>query len=176
MSIRSMTDLALERDKAPAKKQGVRRRGVPAAGDGPAADQLQKSRDVLVDAIPTEVLAPYTGLTAIIVSTIESGDSQHLALRWGIYAVGLAAIAAWLCSGYLWRRASDRHRRFPLLEVLTATVAFAAWGLVMPGSPLAAELGGGSTLTIWTAIITVAGGLVVAMLTSPLKKGAKTTA
>jgi hypothetical protein len=174
-----MTDLALERDQTTPRKSSVRRHGRTAdaarqpaqAGDQP--DQLQGTRDVLISAIPTEVLAPYTGLIAIIVSTIEGGDDKMLVLRWAIYAVGIVAIAAWIGSGYLHQSAAQKRRRFPVLETITAAVAFAAWGLVMPGSPLSADLSG-SALTVWTAVITAGGGLLVTILAGPLTKQAKT--
>jgi hypothetical protein len=54
-------------------------------------------------------------------------------------------------------------------------VAFAAWGLVMPQSPLAAELSGDNRV-IWTAIITVVGVAVLGLLSRSLQKPRTDTA
>jgi hypothetical protein len=59
-----------------------------------------------------------------------------------------------------------------VLETVAALVAFGAWGLVMPGSPLSAALSG-DDLTIWTGILTIGGAFVVTLLANPLQQAAK---
>jgi hypothetical protein len=49
-----------------------------------------------------------------------------------------------------------------------ATLAFAAWGLVMPGAPLTYSIDDKSSLTIWTFIIVTVTTSVIAAL--PLTK------
>lgn len=69
-------------------------------------------------------------------------------------------------------RAAGKKRRFPWLETAAAAVAFAAWGLVMPASPLNAELSGDDRV-IWTVIITVLGVGVLGLLGVPLSQQVK---
>jgi hypothetical protein len=108
----------------------------------------------------------------VIVSTIGAGEGARLVMRWILYAAGFLAIAVWLGGAYI--RQPKKKRRFPVAETLAATFAFAAWGLVMPGSPLSASVGG-DDLTIWTAIITAVGVFLVGVVMgSPLKKAAGT--
>jgi hypothetical protein len=170
MSLRSMTDLALERDSGTPPRRQLR--GRQAAGQGAPAAAAQPSRsDVLVSAIPTEVLGPYTAIVGVIVATIGPSEPDRSVLRWALYCGGLIAIVLWLGSVYLRERDAKRARRFPVAEVLAALIAFAAWGLIMPGSPLSLSLGS-DDLTIWTAIITAVGVFLVSVLATPLRNPA----
>lgn len=127
----------------------------------------------LVAAIPTEPLALYTFLVATIVSTIEADGDQRLFMRWAIYAATIVVIALWLAASFLRNRdPEEKKRRFPWVETAAAVAAFAAWGLAMPESPLSAELSGDDR-TIWTAIITAAGVVVLGMLGKPLTEEVK---
>ncbi|HWM54778.1 MAG TPA: hypothetical protein VNO20_05275 [Solirubrobacterales bacterium] len=130
--------------------------------------------NLLVSAIPTEPLALYTFLVGGIVATIDSGETERLGLRWGLYAAMIAFIVLWLTSSYLRRPKTERKRRFPFAETLAAIVAFAAWGLVMPESPLNAELSGDDQ-TVLTLVITGAGVALLGLLTGSLSKPAKVT-
>ena len=123
-------------------------------------------------AIPTEPLALYTFVVAGIVATIDVGENQRLAMRWTIYGVMIVFIAAWLTIGYRHGRAEVRKRTFPVAETMAAVVAFAAWGLVMPESPLNAELAGDDR-AVWTLLITGAGAAVLAAIGQSLKGQAK---
>jgi uncharacterized membrane protein len=166
MSIQSMANLAEERDSGTPRRPAARRSAARAAQ--PAPTDQQTRTDVLISAIPTEVLGPYTAIVGVVVSTIDSGEGDRAFLRWTLYGVGLLAIVFWLGSAYL--RGTARKRRFPLAETLAALFAFAGWGLVMPGSPLSLSLSG-DDLTIWTAIITAAAVFLVGVLAgTPLKK------
>jgi hypothetical protein len=57
------------------------------------------------------------------------------------------------------------------VETISAALAFAAWGLVMPGSPLSIDTHG-DDLTIATALISAAGVLGLAALGVRLSKEA----
>jgi len=165
MSLSTLGTIAVQRDK-----QAPRRSKRRPATAGEMNDTEQRGyANVLVAAIPTEPLALYTALVGTIVAGIEAGEDSMLDMRWAIYAAGIVFIVAWLGSVYLRRPAVERKRRFPLVETASATVAFAAWGLVMPGSPLSAEISG-DDLTAWTAIITVAGVAILGLLGVPLKQ------
>ena len=166
MSIQSMLDLAAERDARTPRKTGIRGTRAAEAGDeGPS------NADLLVKSIPTEVLAPYTALVGGVVATIGPKESPEAALRWGLYVGGLVAIAIWFAGVYM--RTAAKKRKFPLAEALAALIAFGAWGLVMPASPLSIDVTG-DDLTRWTLIITAAGAFLVGVLVGPqLKKPVK---
>jgi hypothetical protein len=55
---------------------------------------------------------------------------------------------------------------------VAALIAFAAWGLVMPGSPLGEELSS-SNENIWYALITAAGLIALGSLKGTLSTKAK---
>jgi FtsH-binding integral membrane protein len=153
MSVRSLTTLAVERDTE--------------AHDGKAFT------DVLISAIPSEVLGLYTFVVTAIVGTITSdSDDKQLSLRWIVFGAGVLATVVYLIVGYLQARAATRKRRFPGQELTAAVVAFSAWGLVMPGSPLSASLTDDQA-RIWTAIITAAGVFVLFLLRGALTGRAK---
>jgi hypothetical protein len=174
MSLSTLTKIAVQREhgvpKATKKKPEPRAEGEPKK-EYPTEKRSYLS--TLAAAIPTEPLALYTFLVATIVATIGPGDDERLFMRWAIYAATIAVIVLWLGASHFRNLdAKERKRRFPWLEAASATVAFAAWGLAMPESPLNAELSGDDR-TIWTAIVTVAGVLVLGMLGKDLKEEAK---
>jgi hypothetical protein len=152
MSVRSLTTLAVERDtEAPASAKGF--------------------TDVLISAIPSEVLGLYTFVVTAIVGTITAGDDKQLGLRWVVFVAGALATVVHLLVGYVQVRHATRRRRFPGPEVTAAVVAFSAWGLIMPGSPLTATLSADGA-RIWTAIITAVGVFVLFLLRGSLTKPA----
>jgi hypothetical protein len=165
MSLRSLQSIALERDvRSPTRTQ-------PTGEEGELVEAPMRRTDMLVAAIPTEVLAPYTALIGLVVATIDPGESRRVALRWGIYVAGYVAIVTYMGVTYVRTRAAS-GRRFPVLETAAAVVAFGAWGLVMPGSPLSVGLSG-DDLTIWTGILTIGGAFLVTLLANPLKQPVK---
>lgn len=171
MSIRSMSELAVERDLRRPRKPGPRRAG--AGGEDDRDVEAQSRSDILISAIPTEVLAPYTFLIGVIVSTIDPNEDERLGLRWTVYGVAFAFIVIALFGNYVRLRKPDKRRKFPLPEMLSAIVAFGAWGLIMPGTPLAAEISE-DDFTIWSAIITVVAIFVISVvLGTPLKEETK---
>jgi len=169
MSLSTLSAVAAQRDSGTPQ----RAKRTPANGTEAEKTESQGYFDLLVSAIPTEPLALYTFLIAGIVATINGNDSLRLDLRWTIYAVMIAFIVLWLGASYIRRPKAEKKRRIPFVEMLSAVIAFAAWGLVMPESPLNAELSGDDQ-TIWTLIITVAGVALLGLLTGSLKKPAKT--
>jgi hypothetical protein len=135
------------------------------------ATEKQGFVDLLVAAIPTEPLALYTFLIGGIVATIDSGEDERLALRWAIYGVTICFIALWLALTYRHRTTGSRKRWLPYAEIGAAVVAFAAWGLAMPESPLSAELSGDDRV-VWTLVITAAGVALLGLITGKLKNPA----
>jgi len=166
MSLNSMLQVELQRDVKPKPTKRVQTKN--AAGEVEESEEQQKAKDLLIAAVPTEVLAPYTALVGLIVSTIDTGESPRELMRWIIYFVGLLAIFLFLWLSYSHQKDSSAKRTFPIAGIAVALVAFAAWGLVMPGSPLSVTLSG-DDLLIWTSIITVGGGFLVSLMTRPLQ-------
>jgi hypothetical protein len=168
MSLSRLSAVAAQRDTGPPK----RAKRKPKSAQETEETEEQGYLDLLVTAIPTEPLALYTFLIGGIVATIDAGEDQRLTMRWAIYAAMIAFIILWLCASYIRRPSSDKKRKLPFVETLSAVVAFGAWGLVMPESPLNAELHGDDR-TVWTLVITVAGVALLGLLSGSLKKPAK---
>lgn len=168
MSLSTLTKIAIQRESGAPK--ATKKKLAP----GEVATEGRSYLSSLAAAIPTEPLALYTFLVATIVSTIEAKGDQRLPMRWAIYAATIVVIALWLGVSFFRNRDQEKkkRRRFPWVETVAAVAAFAAWGLAMPESPLNAELSGDDR-TIWTAIITAAGVVVVGMLGKPLTEKAK---
>jgi hypothetical protein len=168
MSLSRLSAVAVQRETTPPQRAKKK----PKTAAETQATETQGYVDLLVAAIPTEPLALYTFVVGGIVATIDSGESQRLGLRWGIYVVMLVFIVLWLAFAYRRRTGNDRKRRFPVAEIAAAVVAFAAWGLVMPESPLYAELSGDDRV-VWTILITGAGAAVLSLITGKLKTPAR---
>jgi len=170
MSISALTDLAVTRDNDAHEGRAAKRKVNRASGE---VEKLsQSARGVLSKAIPTEVLAGYTAIVGVVVGTIkvthaDPSPNQLVGLRWGLFGGFLAFTSLAVVGSYLRKRADARHRKLPFLEVLAATIAAAAWGLVMPGNPLVVDMSAQVT-TIATTIITIVGGGIVASLSVPL--------
>ena len=173
MSIRSLSSLALQRDAAAPKR--TKRR--PTSAEDAKKTEQQRRADVLVAMIPTEPLAVYTAAVALVVAQIGNlePENQYMLLRWILFAGFCAGIPGFLIVTYLRNKSATKSRRLPFAEVVSAALAFGAWGLIMPGSPLAAELDGGAEqLTI--GLITLLSAFALATLFgSTLEKQAKTT-
>lgn len=135
MSLRSMLQVEFDRDSKSSPKKRIRKK--TGAKTSESVEERQKSSDLLVHAIPTEVLAPYTALVAGIVATIDPGENAQAGLRWSIYAAGFVAIALGLGIPYMRQRATTAKRKFPVAGTLTAMLAFGAWGsLAMSHCPM----------------------------------------
>lgn len=189
MSVQGLAMLAVARDAGQpktAKRKAVHLATQDSVDTGRAPATLATTGDALVAAIPTEPLALYTGLTAAITAlfaTDVARSEQYLPLRWTIFAVSIVVVAVWVVGDYYSQRvkpAKDKAvRRIPVPEVLTSG-AFAAWALVMPGSPLRSEVSG-TTATVVTLCITFGGATFVFLmahlgLTKPSNIAPTTTA
>ncbi len=170
MSLSTLARIATQRDTG--KPHVAKKRKKTQGEESKIGTEERSYFSTLVAAIPTEPLALYTFLVATIVATIEPGGDEHLFLRWVIYLAMIGVIVLWLWSSYRRNRDSQESRSFPVLETMSAVVAFAAWGLAMPESPLNAALSSDNR-TIWTAIVTVVGVLILGMLGKTLKEEVK---
>lgn len=147
MSISALTSLAATRNTAQPTKQSV---GKAAAG-APGAQELAGMTDLLATQVPTELVAPYTAITAAIVGAVASPSAAHphpdqLAVwRWIAFGMLVGLTVAFVWAG---ARRKSAHRRFPLLEIVGATVAATGWAFVLPGSPLVPYIHGQTSRTI----------------------------
>ena len=195
MSIRSLTMLAVARDKAApsAPAGGGGGEAAVAAPDGTVAGRPagqpaaqggvpQQFADVLTSAIPTEPLTAYTALIGVAVGAAEPFHPRaYLPFRWGAYGVFLGVTAAAVWVAYLRKsrgpqgpRDPVNRRSVPLAELLSALVAAGAWGLAMPGSAFNIQIGG-TTRVLATASIVIGAAALLTLLFAPqLKSGTKT--
>jgi hypothetical protein len=174
MSLARISAIAVDREVTTPKRRKRKAKKTEDLEKDQQELEKQSYLGVLTDAIPTEPLALYTFLIAAIVATIDAEETERLLMRWIIYGVFVAFIVAWIVASWL-RNRTKKVRKFPLAEVGTAVIAFAAWGLVMPESPLMAELDSGDDQAVWTAIITTAGVGLLGVFGVSLKEEAKKT-
>jgi hypothetical protein len=135
MTIRSITALAAQRDLRVPSSTG----GPPPAPEAAAAATQPGSEtgqlDTLSAAIPSDVAALYTSVVGVLAGVLQSNaDASYLPLRWGLYGGCLLATLIAVIGSY--RSLSNRKRKLPWAETITALTAFAFWGLVVPESPL----------------------------------------
>lgn len=174
MSIRSVTDLAVERDMtAP---------GTPVASQSPGRD-YERLRDVVISAIPTEVLVLYTAVTSgALALMIRDQPTSYLPYRWTLFAFALALTPAAIYVAYR-RKFGERKmhpigghllsgkHRVPYLEMAASTLAAAAWFLVVPGSPLLATLSVSAAEMTSVTIIVVTAAVLGLGFGRPLSTG-----
>ena len=136
MSAKSLAQLAVDRDTVL-----------------PGQPVVKDSSDVLVAAVPTEALAAYTAVVGVVLAAnIGAGYGPF---RWVAYAsfVALAVLAPVMLFRHRAAATSQDTRKLPIPECLAAGAAAGAWGLVMPGSPLAMILTGNALVFATTAIL-----------------------
>jgi hypothetical protein len=163
MSLRALSVRAAWRD---APQVAATTRVEPAVGGLPAgAGEVQKMDGALTDAVPTEVLGPYTAAVAIIVANASAHDPLS-ALRWGTYAGALVLTLLYVIVAF--RRDPKRKRKLPWVEMTSAVFAAAAWGLAMPESPLSVSVHG-SDLAVASGLIALGGGVLVGLFTGTMR-------
>ena len=143
MSAKSLAQLATDRDMKP-----------------PGDSVVEDSSDVLVAAVPSEALAAYTALIGIVLAA--NIGTAYGPFRWSAYGafVALAVLAPIVLFKHRTAGSDKESRTLPILECLTAAVAAAAWGLVMPGSPLTMILKGNASVFATTAILVGAAAVI----------------
>ena len=140
------------------------------------SDETARKRDVLIAAIPTEVIGFYTLSLAIIVGLVNEPTAavpkpdQLVAWRWAAFGLMIGLIPAVFISAYSQKR-KGRGRRFPVLELVAALVAGVAWGLSTPESPLFPHLNDDGQV-IASALIGSAGAILVLSLAPRLRQQA----
>jgi hypothetical protein len=170
MSIRSITDLAVKRDKAPP--------GQPVTSKDPGR-ATERAQDAIISAIPAEILAFYTALTGgALALLIRDDPSAYLPYRWLLLGVALLLTPLAVYRSYLSKFDAARGQEDmpdkpapPYWEMAASTVAAAAWFLAAPGSPLLAMLSADAGAVTSGAIVIVAATLLWAVFGRPLTLG-----
>lgn len=168
MSISSLTSIAAVRDQAKPTKGHI---GKQSTKDDDAASPASRW-NMLVSSIPTELVAPYTALTAAIVASVAKATranphpDHYERWRWGALALLALGTAGMVWVGAL-RKGSTR--KVPLLEIATSVVAAIGWALALPNSPLTPHLAKGER-TFVPLFIAFAAGIVALLLAGGLKQ------
>jgi hypothetical protein len=153
MSLRSIGTLARQR------------RGT-APGTGAAAAATGGSITSLEAAVPTEIVALYTAIIAGCQSVLHNyPHATFFAFRLIIYLVALAA-TIYVAIRNVTPAVGGRAQAAWSPEVVTATLAFASWGLVLPGSFLYVWLSG-PVLPVVVITITAAASFLLAVVFAP---------
>jgi hypothetical protein len=138
MSISTLTTLAAVRDDRAPRRADVGK----TKPEDPHADERASIANLLVTAVPTELVAPYTALTAVIVGLIDAptpaapDPGQFEALRWIVFALLLVGTGGAIYRGAAKKRGPGSGSRLPAAELAAGLVAAAGWGLALPESPL----------------------------------------
>lgn len=131
--------------------------------------QFTSSLGALVDAIPTEVVGPYTAIVAILSSA--TGISDPRPWLWLTYGLGGAVIGLYFLVTYRTGKKAKATKSFQPWAILMALLAFGIWGLVTPDSPLSKALDPEQFAYI-APITGIVGALLVTILSKPLTKKA----
>jgi uncharacterized membrane protein len=175
MSVSALTTLAAVRDVRAPTKRDVGKEAQPQ--QDPAKEAQASLTDLLVTLVPTELVAPYTALTAAIVGSVAEATAkvpkpeQYEGWRWFVFVVLLVGTAGVVWNG---KRVKSTAKRFPLLEISAAVVAATGWALALPSSPLIPELHGNSRIFVPLVIAFVA-IVILAVLGQNLTKKANTS-
>ncbi len=169
MSLRSLSALAIDRDQ-PLEDVDSRVGLYTAAGlkpPGGSAPGESSAIATLTAAIPSEVLAPYTAIVGVVAGL--GAHDAFAAFRWWAFGVSLALVGAVLVINVYRAPAGKRRRNLPEAEIISAMLAFAAWGLAMPGSPLSISVHG-NDLALTTAVVAIGGAFLITLITPTLGK------
>jgi hypothetical protein len=165
MSLGTLTTLAAVRDKRPPEKQDVGKPTAPGK-TGEAASLT----DILVTQVPTELVAPYTAVTAAIVGAVAEpskavpNPDQLTSWRWLAFAILIVATVVLTWQG----KQRKSPGPFPMLEVTGAEITATGWAFALPGSPLIPYLHGNSQI-LTPLIVAFATVVVAAFIANALR-------
>jgi len=135
MSLYSLGRLARQRDYS----KPVSVVGRPTSRKEASGTTPQTTIETLAAMIPSEALALYTAMLAVVLAEVKDGE-EFMALRWALLVSFLILVPTYVFIDH-WR-GGRKTRTVPSAEMLSAFIAFAAWGLAMPGSPMHGALAG----------------------------------
>jgi hypothetical protein len=175
MSVGSLTTIAAARDDLRQTAPSGSRVSKGAIGRVPAhhveAGQSAGVADVLAKQLPTELVAPYTALTAVIVGAIASPTpnrphpDQLIAWRWTAFGVLIASVILLVWFG---KQQKTGRWSFPLAAVTSGVVAAVVWACMMPASPISPYLHSEHAQVLVPLFIAVAGVVAAALSASLL--------
>jgi hypothetical protein len=173
MSVSSLTTIATVREAAARteKPQRPKKGQIGKVPTGHAdADKDAGITDVLAKQIPTELIAPYTALTAALVGAVAKATpknphpDQLAGWRWAAFALLVASVISVTWAG---KAQKSGTWNFPLVAVTAGVLSAVAWAFLMPGSPLVPYLHSRHATTLVPLFVAV-GGAVVAAITAAL--------
>lgn len=177
MSVSGLIDLAVARGSRKPPEQ--KRRYAP-------ADETEQTKPtpaglgVLVSVIPVEIITLYTAFVAATVTrstpsvaSLRRYKRSHamdfpyeqtqtlIELRWIVFSLLAISLGGIVFTGWKKAKKTTDKRKWPLGEIFGGVVAFAAWGLAMPGGLLAPYVRSDDLAVVTLALITcVAAGLI----------------
>jgi hypothetical protein len=142
MSVSGLGTLAAARDAGTPKKSQIGK-----AVEGTEDDGVASVRDLLVTAVPTEIVGLFTAAMAVLVGGVEAPtvaepDPDDFAFYRWLLVVAVIVITALAVNQSTKRKQVARRpgsrakRRVPVTEIATGCVAAAGWALSLPESPL----------------------------------------
>jgi hypothetical protein len=135
------------------------------------AGQSAGVADVLVKQLPTELVAPYTVLTAAIAGAIAkpSAKNRHpdqlIGWRWTAFAVLIASVILLV---WLGKQQKTGRWNLPIAAITSGVVAAAVWACMMPGSPISPYLHSEHAQVLVPLFIAVVGVVAAALSASLL--------
>jgi hypothetical protein len=169
MSIGALTTLAAARDSGRPTKQDVGKARAP-----DKAKEQASLTDILVTQVPTELVAPYTAVTAVIVGAVAKpskavpNPDQLPSWRWLAFAILIVATVVLVWEGKR-RKTQNGPGPFPWLEVTGAVMAATGWAFTLPGSPLIPYLHG-TAQVLTPLVVAFAAVAATAMTASALQE------
>jgi hypothetical protein len=173
MSISSLTTIATVREAA-SRSETPQRPTKGQIGKVPTghtdADQHAGITDVLAKQIPTELIAPYTALTAALVGAVSKPTTKNphpdqlAGWRWTAFTLLVASVILVVWAG---KAQKSGTWNFPLVAASAGVLSAIAWAFLMPGSPLVPYLHSNHATTLVPLFVAV-GGTVVAAVTAAL--------
>jgi hypothetical protein len=122
-----------------------------------------------VSQVPTELVAPYTAVTAGLVGAIAKASTgnhhpdQLTGWRWLAFAILLLGTFGLTWEGK--RRKAAPGGAFPLLEITGALIAAVGWAFALPASPLSPYLHSTAAQTA-TPLVLAFAAIVAASITA----------
>jgi hypothetical protein len=170
MSIAALTTVAAARDLGTPIKQDA---GKATRNSPPVPASMT---DLLITQVPTELVAPYTAVTAGLVGAVAKASSANMhpdqltGWRWLALAILLVGTFGLTWEGKV-RKAPGGA--FPLLEITGALIAATGWAFALPASPLSPYLHGTAAQTATPLVVAfaaiVASSITAGALQSPRK-------
>jgi hypothetical protein len=163
MSVIGMTAARAVRSAAPTPRVG------PSLAAGPPDAPKEDVLTQLLRYTPTEVVAVYVGVVALLPTLPDEGKAEihesDFTWRWLAFFVFFALTPLTILAANAVRRAQGGSKDRPWFEMIVGPIAFAAWALALPLSPVFSfsDWSGWMGVVIATIVLFVIG--IIAKLT-----------